>query len=238
MASVGQTEIKVFKSPRIAVVSTGDELVPVAESPKQWQVRTSNAHSIVAALKEMGHTAYHRHVSDDDKSIRTNLAAVLDANDVVILSGGVSKGKFDHVPEALSSYGIEKKFHEVSQRPGKPMWFGRGRGKTVFALPGNPVSTFMCFHRYVKPWLEKSLSISARIQWASLRTNFQFKVPLTYFLQVSVQNENGRLVAAPDAGGGSGDFANLRNVDGFLELPLSQNEFVAGEVFPYYSFRS
>jgi molybdopterin molybdotransferase len=154
------------------------------------------------------------------------------------LSGGVSKGKFDHVPGALGAYGIEKVFHEVSQRPGKPMWFGRAKGKTVFALPGNPVSTFMCFHRYVKPWLERSFSVPVRPQWASLKTNFQFKAPLTYFLQVSIHNEKGSLIATPDAGGGSGDFANLRSIDGFLELPLSQNEFRAGEIFPYYPFRS
>jgi molybdopterin molybdotransferase len=117
------------------------------------------------------------------------------------------------------------------------MWFGRGRDKTVFALPGNPVSTFMCFHRYVKPWLEHSLSVIPRPQYARLSRDYQFKPALTYFLQVAVRNEKGTLEAIPDAGGGSGDFANLRNVDGFLELPLEKNDFKAGEVFPYFSFR-
>jgi molybdopterin molybdotransferase len=239
LASLGRSTVKVFESPLMTVVSTGDELVPVDATPKPWQIRTSNAYSIIAALKEMGHAAKHHHLVDDEKSITREIGAILDVNDVVILSGGVSKGKFDYVPGALANYGVEKIFHEVSQRPGKPMWFGRGKNKTVFALPGNPVSTFMCFHRYVKPWLQRCMSqVPLHQQWAKLGRDFQFKPALTYFLQVSVRNEQGTLIAAPDAGGGSGDFANLRNVDGFLELPLDKSEFRAGEVFPYFPFRS
>jgi molybdopterin molybdotransferase len=238
IASVGQTKVKVYQSPRIAVVSTGDELVAVDAVPKPWQIRTSNAHSIMAALREMGHEAAHVHISDSEKTIHSNVAAVLDGHDVVILSGGVSKGKFDHIPDALSRYGIKKLFHEVSQRPGKPMWFGRGKNKTVFALPGNPVSTFMCFHRYVKPWLERSLSSASPKKYAKLGRDYEFKPALTYFLQVSILNDHGTLIATPDAGGGSGDFANLRNVDGFLELPSEKNKFTAGEVFPYHPFRT
>jgi molybdopterin molybdotransferase len=238
MASVGYTTVKVFETPRVAVVSTGDELVPVATRPQPWQVRTSNAHAIAAALTEMGIKATMHHVTDDERAIQKSLSEILDEHDVVILSGGVSKGKYDFVPAALLHYGIKKKFHEVSQRPGKPLWFGQGKNKTVFALPGNPVSTFMCFHRYAKPWLERSMFQPARRQSAILAKDFDFKPSLTYFLQVSVRHESGRLMATPDAGGGSGDFANLTNVDGFLELPLGGREFKAGEAFPYYPFRS
>jgi molybdopterin molybdotransferase len=237
LASLGHSTVKVFASPRIAVVSTGDELVPVDAIPKPWQVRISNAHALVATLGEMELEASHHHISDNQDAIYKITAEILNSHDVVILSGGVSKGKFDYVPSALAENGIEKMFHEVSQRPGKPLWFGRGKSKTVFALPGNPVSTFMCFHRYVKPWLESSLSLRRRPQWAKLAADFQFKPALTYFLQVNVRNEEGALVATPDVGGGSGDFANLRNVDGFLELPQAQSDFRAGEVFPYHPFR-
>jgi molybdopterin molybdotransferase len=238
MASVGYTTVKVYEPPRVAVVSTGDELVPVEARPQPWQVRTSNSHAIAAALNEMGIRSTMHHVTDDEPAIQKNLSEILDEHDVVILSGGVSKGKYDYVPSALIHYGIKQKFHEVSQRPGKPLWFGQGKNKTVFALPGNPVSTFMCFHRYAKQWLERTMFQTVRQQSAVLTRNFQFKAPLTYYLQVSVEFQDGRLMATPDAGGGSGDFANLINVDGFLELPLEQSDFKAGEVFPYHPFRT
>jgi molybdopterin molybdotransferase len=157
---------------------------------------------------------------------------------VLIISGGVSNGKFDFVPQVLQEIGINRLFQGVSQRPGKPFWFGRSdAGKVAFALPGNPVSTFMCFYRYVQPWILKSTGAPARESFAVLGKDFSFPPALTYFLQVSVANEGGRLVAYPVPGGGSGDFANLKNVDGFLELPLERSDFRAGEVFPYFSFR-
>jgi molybdopterin molybdotransferase len=108
----------------------------------------------------------------------------------------------------------------------------------VFALPGNPVSTYMCFYRYIKPWLMKSLGTEQPLQQVVLAQNFSFKPALTYFLQVRVKNEMSQLKAYPDAGGGSGDFANLKDVDGFIELPADVTDFKAGQVFRYYPFRS
>ena len=167
-----------------------------------------------------------------------HLVEILDKYDVLVLSGGVSKGKFDFVPAVLERIGIRKLFHQVSQRPGKPFWFGKSAsGKIAFALPGNPVSTFMCFYRFVKPWILKSLGASVPGRHAILAENFSFTPALTYFLQVEVQDEKGRLMAYPQPGGGSGDFANLKNVTGFLELPLEKNDFKAGEAFPYICFR-
>lgn len=238
LASVGLTSVQVYQPPAVAIVSTGDELVPIDKNPEPWQVRTSNSHALAAALNTMGIHASMFHLADDNTTIVSNVGQILDEHDVVILSGGVSKGKFDYIPDALEKNGIHKQFHEISQRPGKPLWFGRGNSKTVFALPGNPVSTFMCFHRYVKPWIERSLHTHPPSLTAILRTSFQFKPPLTYFLQVKTTIESGRILAEPDAGGGSGDFANLRNVDGFLELPAEKVDFVAGEAYPYFPFRA
>jgi molybdopterin molybdotransferase len=95
----------------------------------------------------------------------------------------------------------------------------------------------MCFYRYIKPWLFKSFGLSGESKTAILATDFTFQPSLTYFLQVKIKHETGKLMAYPDAGGGSGDFANLKYVDGFLELPSGRSEFKAGEVFPYFSFR-
>ncbi|MBT1685536.1 molybdopterin molybdotransferase MoeA [Dawidia soli] len=239
LASVGKPFVNVFAPPRAAVVSTGDELVDVVETPLPHQVRRSNGHALVAALESLGVHASLSHLPDNKDVLQTKLRDMVEANDVMILSGGVSKGKFDFVPEVLGSLGVVKHVHQVSQRPGKPFWFGASAsGKTVFALPGNPVSTFLCFQRYVRPWLLQSLGVQEAPAYAVLAEPFSFPPRLTHFLQVSVRNEQGRLMAYPDAGGGSGDFANLKNVTGFLELPLEQTRFEAGEVFPYWPFRA
>ena len=150
----------------------------------------------------------------------TAIKKISETSKVIVLSGGVSKGKFDYVPAVLEEIGVRKLFHRVNQRPGKPFWFGASdKGVTVFALPGNPVSTYMCFYRYIKPWILKSMKMDLSPSSAVLAKDFKGPQGLTYFLQVNVKLENGKLMAYPDPGGGSGDFANLKNVTGFLELP-------------------
>lgn len=237
LASVGKTTVAVYKNPTAAIVSTGDELVDVGETPLPHQIRKSNSYALAAALAETGCDARVFHLADDKTELEEKIKSLLENYELIILSGGVSKGKFDFVPQVLESLGVKKMFHQVSQRPGKPMWFGQSPRNTVFALPGNPVSTFMCFHRYVKPWLLKSLRTEVLKQSAVLATDFSFAPSLTYFLQVKIKNESGQLMAYPAAGGGSGDFANLKDVDGFLELPLDRSEFNTGETFPLISFR-
>jgi molybdopterin molybdotransferase len=219
------------------VIATGDELVDVDKKPLPHQIRKSNSHALAAALHQLGCQADLFHLVDDPKILEEKVGMILNKYELIILSGGVSKGKFDFVPQVLASLGVQKLFHQVNQRPGKPMWFGRSEKNIVFALPGNPVSTFMCFYRYVKPWLMKSLGSEERPQLAVLAEDFTFTPDLTYFLQVKIQNENGKLMAYPIAGGGSGDFANLKEVDGFLELPLERSTFQAGESFPLILFR-
>jgi len=238
LSSVGKSMVRVFSYPRIAIVSTGDELIDIRDTPLPWQIRRSNSYALQSAVREMGGDATCFHLQDEKAAMTKSLHKILDDYDVLILSGGVSKGKFDFVPQVLEGIGIRKLFHQVSQRPGKPFWFGAsGEGKVAFALPGNPVSTFMCFYRYVKPWIFKSLGTEYDHLSAILERDYLFAPPLTCFLQVTARNESGRVVARPFPGGGSGDFANLKNVTGFLELPLEKNEFKAGEVFPYISFR-
>ena len=238
LASVGKGEVSVMRFPNVAIISTGDELVEIDAVPTTWQIRRSNSYALAASLREMGADATAFHLEDEKLTMELSLRKITEDFDVLILSGGVSRGKFDFVPAVLENIGIHKLFHQVSQRPGKPFWFGLSTaGKTAFALPGNPVSTFMCFYRYVRPWILKSMGAPSAERFAVLGRDFSFSNPLTYFLQVSVRQERGSLVAYPVPGGGSGDFANLKNVTGFLELPLERSDFAAGEVFPYISFR-
>jgi molybdopterin molybdotransferase len=238
LASVGKSEVKVLALPKVAIISTGDELVDINALPSPFQIRRSNSYALQSALLDEGCGATCFHLGDEKTAMENSLREIVSQYDVLILSGGVSKGKFDFVPAALESTGIRKLFHQVSQRPGKPFWFGASAsGKIAFALPGNPVSTFMCFYRYVKPWLLRSLGIVPAEKFAALGTDFSFNQSLTYFLQVAIRNEGGKVVAWPQPGGGSGDFANLKRVTAFLELPVEKNDFKAGEVFPVISFR-
>jgi len=237
LASVGKSAVSIFELPKAAIISTGNELVDIETNPLSHQVRKSNSYALQAAYANMGGESSLFHLPDDEIVIAKELEKILADFDFILLSGGVSKGKFDFIPQRLEALGIKKLFHQVSQKPGKPMWFGRSSNKFVFALPGNPVSTFMCFHKYVKPWAMLSLSISASTEKAILAANYEFKSPVTYFLQVQIKNEEGKVMAYPIAGGGSGDFVNLINVDGFLELPKEKVEFKAGEAYPIIQFR-
>ena len=239
LATVGKSVVKVYASIKVAIVSTGDELVPVNEVPLDYQIRQSNSHVLKASLMEMGIESNIFHINDEEEEIYKSLQQTILDNDVIILSGGVSKGKKDFVPEVLERLLFKKLFHGVAQRPGKPFWFGhRDDNKTVFALPGNPVSTFLCFYKFVKPWINLSYELKNKNEKAILMEDFTFPAPLTYFLQVTVKNEDGILKAHPITGKGSGDLANLLLADGFLELPEHSTIFTKGDSLLLIRYRN
>ena len=155
LASAGLPHARVRAEPRIMIVTTGDELIEPGLPIEAWQVRRSNAHAMRAALAMRGfpRTAQD-HLPDDPAEMRDRLARHLDTHDVLVLTGGVSMGRFDHVPAVLRELGVTQFLHRIAQRPGQPLWFGvAGRGQAVFGLPGNPVSALVCLLRYVVPAL-------------------------------------------------------------------------------------
>jgi molybdopterin molybdotransferase len=231
LATVGAAIPKVFCLPKVAVIATGDELVAVDHHPEPYQIRSSNSQALAAALQSWGVEPEIFHIKDDKESLKEQLGNILKQSDVLLLSGGVSKGKADYLPEVLESLQVQKVFHRVAQKPGKPFWFGRVEEKKfVFAFPGNPISTFMCFHRYFLPWLKACLGIAPTEQYAKLSEDFNFEAPLTYFLQVKTHlDKEGVLWAQPRSGGGSGDLANLLYANAFLELPPNRQNFKKGE---------
>ncbi len=237
LAAVGYSEVPVYEIPTVAIVSTGNELVEVDTLPGPHQIRMSNSYAVAAALAELKIASKRYHLPDDLPMVRTRLLEILNQHAIVILSGGVSKGKFDLIPEALAKAGVKKQFHQIRQKPGKPFWFGRSTRNTVFALPGNPVSTFLCFHRYIRPWLQLCMGQSLPLPSAQLSAPVTFAPSLTYFLPVQVTTAHGIAAARPVPGGGSGDFVSLLRADGFLELPPDRSEFLAGEHFPLWRFR-
>ncbi len=238
-ASVGKAQLKVSKMPKIVVISTGDELVAVTEKPLAHQIRKSNVHNLASAVSQWGITSNLLHLPDEKEAIREILTVALTQYDALLLSGGVSAGKLDFVPEVLEELQVEKLFHKVTQRPGKPFWFGKAGQTMVFAFPGNPVSSFMCLNRFFQPWLRACLELKPfNYQFAVLAKDFTFKPDLTYFLQVKIScEESGKLVARPLEGKGSGDLANLVESNAFMELPKGRSEFKAGEVFPVIFYR-
>ena len=241
LATIGKAEVLVYRHPKVIIISTGDELVPVTETPLPHQVRRSNVHSVYSALFSLGLKAETLHLDDEYALIMEQMQGVIKAYDLIILSGGVSKGKFDFLPKALTELKVEKLFHRVAQRPGKPFWFGwqKEEDAVVFALPGNPVSSFIGTHRYILPWLEACLQQQGRApEYAKLTADFYFKPALTYFLQVRLtMNQAAEMMATPVTGNGSGDLANLADADALLELPADRTVFRAGEVFPLIRFR-
>lgn len=237
LATVGKSEIDVIKMPKVAVISSGDELVDVDQTPKSYQIRKSNVHMIAARLKQLGVHAKTFHFEDDAEGIYKAMQDVLSEFDVLLMSGGVSKGKFDFIPEVLDRLGFTKLFHRVAQRPGKPFWFGKNEEKTVFAFPGNPVSTLACFQKYFIPWLEKSLGQEHVVLKAVLDEDVRFKPDLTYFAQASMfQKADGRLYARVNHGNGSGDIVNPSSMDGFIEIPAGKELFQAGEIYNFMPF--
>jgi len=239
VASVGETELRVKKLPRVVIISSGDELVEVDQTPSPYQIRRSNNYTVKAVLQQHNIEANMLHLPDDPEVIKKQLKTCLENYDVLLLSGGISMGKFDHMPKALEDLHVESLFYKVQQRPGKPFWFGRhSKGPLVFAFPGNPVASFMCLHRYFLPWLNASIAKEPQpTMRAVLNNRVSFHHPLKYFLQVKLhQNEYCQLVATPVEGNGSGDFANLTDTDAFMELPAQRNEFKKGEVFKIYTF--
>ncbi|WP_202985413.1 molybdopterin molybdotransferase MoeA [Mucilaginibacter inviolabilis] len=238
-ASVGKTHLLVKKLPRVVIISSGDELVEVDQAPAPYQIRRSNGYTIKAVLQKQGLQPDMIHIPDDPEITRQQIQHCLQNYDVLLLSGGISMGKFDYIPQALEDSAVKKIFHKVAQRPGKPFWFGvHGNGSLVFAFPGNPVATFMCLHKYFLNWLRDTLGLAEQSSvYAILAKDFQFQPTLQYFLQVRLQsNPQGQLIALPIEGNGSGDFANLADTDAFLELPLERTDFKAGEVFRVLRF--
>jgi len=239
VASVGETELRVKRIPRVAIISSGDELVEVGAIPSAYQIRRSNSYMLQAILAQQGLKATVKHIPDDPEIIKQQLGLCLQNFDVMLLSGGISMGKFDYIPQALKELQVTQLFHKVQQRPGKPFWFGRhDNGVVVFAFPGNPVASFMCTQRYFIPWLNASLGLSPKKDvYAILADDFSFQPQLEYYLQVKLHfNEQGQLLARPVKGNGSGDFANLADTDAFMELPLAKNEFKKGEVYRIWLF--
>ena len=238
VASAGMARVRVSSQPMVVVISTGNELIEPGEPILPHQIRRSNVYAVAGALRRQGfQRVADDHVLDDTNELKQRLKLHLDTHDVVILSGGVSMGKFDLVPRALEELGVQVVFHKLAQRPGKPLWFGlAASGAAVFALPGNPVSTLVCLTRYVVPALFAAMG-QARppVEKIALAAPVTVNPALAFFLPVKVEIDDwGRAWANPAPTNGSGDFTALGGTDGFVELPPGPNTYAKGFVTRLY----
>ena len=238
LASAGKAQVNVSRQPTFMVISTGDELIEPGQPIQEHQVRRSNAYAVMAGLTRHGFTAVSNdHIADEEEMMRTRLAQHLATHDVLVLSGGVSKGKFDLVPKVLKSLDVEEVFYQVAQRPGMPMWFGIGpQGQAVFGLPGNPVSTLMCLMRYVVPAVDAAMGAQpTATEQIALAAPIKRGRPTASFVPVSIQFEpGGKPSAVPRLPNGSGDFLALAGTAGFVELPPQADPYPTGFVADLY----
>jgi molybdopterin molybdotransferase len=251
LATVGKAFVKVARQPRVMIVSTGDELIGVAEIPLTHQIRRSNVFTLVSLLERLHVSSETSHIKDNKAILKSKIATYLKEYDVLLFSGAVSKGKYDFLPEVFEELIVEKLFHKVAQRPGKPFWFGREKAivkndvssnnhqnnTIVFGFPGNPISTFVNCLAYFYPWYYKSVGLEVKEETAILAKDINFKPNLAYFLQVKLENKKGQLMAFPILGNGSGDLASLVHTDAFIQLPDNKSEFKKGGVYPIIRYR-
>lgn len=238
IASQGKRKVEVYKSPKIAIISTGSELVELDQEAKDYQIHMSNSYAIEHELKNHDINNTTRiHITDDKDSTHQKIEECLNQYDILILTGGVSKGKFDYVPETLAKLGVEKHFHKIKQKPGKPMWYGTFKNKQIFALPGNPVSSLVCLRRYVLPSLLSGSDATISGTPCVLADDITFKRAFTLFAPIKISiNEKGEQVGTRIKTNGSGDFYSLGKSSGFLELPENLEVYKKGEVYTYYSW--
>jgi len=237
-ASAGMARVCVSSWPAMVVISTGNELVEPGDPIAAHQIRRSNAYAMAAALRQRGfQRVADDHLPDDAQRLRERLRLHLDTHDVLILSGGVSMGRFDFVPKVLEEIGVHCVLHGVAQKPGRPMWFGTSsEGRAVFALPGNPVSALVCLVRYVVPALYAAMGREGvERERVALAAGLRWEVPLTGFMPVRItQDEWSRPWATPCPTNTSGDFAALALTDGFVELPPGPADLPKGYVTRLY----
>lgn len=240
--SVGLEKVEVLDIQSIAIVSTGDELRDVGSAISPHQIYKSNPFAISSELKAFFPSINVElfHFNDDEDEVLSGLSNLLSNYKFIIISGGVSKGKYDYIPSALKSLGVKEVFHKVKQRPGKPLWFGRAEhGQVVFGLPGNPVSSLVNTRRHIIPLLESAINEGIRSSYlVKSALNLEIGSSFTHFLPVRLNVSKGVITVRPVLGNNSGDFSKLIHSDGFIEVPADEGEIVQGELYEFFPWGS
>lgn len=241
LAESGATQVSVFPQPSVAILSTGNELVAADIRPGPGQIRNSNGPMLEAFIQRAGNRAVSLGVGRDDRDELDRLVRRGLEEDVMVLSGGVSAGVLDLVPDVLAANGVEQVFHKVHLKPGKPVWFGvkkdqRG-DRLVFGLPGNPVSSLVCFELFVRPALAglagNAFNSIERRTARLAKEHSRFSDRPTYFPARMFQSE-GDLLVEPLAWKGSADLRTLADANCLALFPPSGSKFDEGATIEVY----
>jgi molybdopterin molybdotransferase len=230
LAAFGRTQVLVYTLPVVAILATGDEIVTVGQTPEEFQIRNSNAHSLAAQVTRAGGIAKILAVARDTvEDTRRMIAEGFEA-DLLLLSGGVSAGKYDVVEEVLAEFGAEFYFERVKIQPGQPAVFGKAGGKFFFGLPGNPASTMVTFEIFARAAVQLlggETECPLHMPWARLTSELNHRIGLTRFLPARVSADGGEVT--PVNWQGSADVPALTRANAFLVTDPDKAEYAKGD---------
>jgi len=243
LAEMGQPCVTVRPRPRVTVLATGDELVPIEQTPGPGQIRNSNETMLAAQIIQAGCEAVPLGVARDERShLHEKIAEGLNG-DLLLLSGGVSAGKLDLVPSELEHAGVQQVFHKINMKPGKPLWFGMlkraERPCFVFGLPGNPVSSMVCFELFVRTAIRKLTGESRLLpepQMARLTHSHHHKDDRETYFPAALGTENGSLAVRLMNWHGSSDLQSTVNANAMVVFPPVPSDYAAGALVPVMSW--
>lgn len=239
LAEVGRRDVRVACRPRVAVLATGNELVDAGLTPAAGQICNSNGPMLLAWAKRLGAAAIDLGIARDDREAITRRVSEGLAADVLLLSGGVSAGVLDLVPEVLQSLGVRELFHKVNLRPGRPLWFGvhetEATRTLVFGLPGNPVGSLVCSELFVSAALRRLAGHNAAEPpplMATLEGEYQQRGNRPTYHPARLRHEGSKTIVQPVVWHGSGDLRALADANCWAIFPPGERHFQSGEMIP------
>lgn len=235
LASLGYSSAKVYKSPTVALIITGDELVDIDSKLERGKIRNSNEYSLKALIKNLGAEALSLGVVSDDKDkLKEKVKYALENADIVISSGGASVGDYDFIDDVLKEIGADVKFNSVAIKPGKPVTFATYKEKLFFALPGNPLSLITTFEEFVKPAIEKMMGkqIGNKGQIpVILAEDFKAKRGRKKYIYVDIKEDSGRYYAYKLGSQCSNHLMTMSGANGIVIIPEECGNVKAGDIF-------
>lgn len=228
LATFGISHLEVFPKPKIGILVTGKELKPIGSTLAQHQIYESNSIALSLALKEMDITPeFSLWVDDDPEQLFQLLKKHVSEVDILLITGGISVGKYDYVRAVLNQFRVEEFFYKVKQKPGKPLYFGLLNTTAIFGLPGNPAAVLTCFYRYVKYFLTQKMSLNTHksTQYGILISDYEKKAGLTHFVKAVVQNHKVHILPHQL----SYQMDAFAQANAFAVLPENQEVFIKGE---------
>jgi molybdopterin molybdotransferase len=233
LASLGKPRVKVFRPARVAIITTGDELLEIDQPLAPGKIRNSNAYALEAQVREIQAEPVPLGIVEDTKeAVTAKISEGLKKADVILTTGGVSVGEYDVVKDVMDSMGASLKFWKVAQKPGKPLAFWILKGKLVFGLPGNPVASMVCFEEYVRPAVRKMMGHQKLFRpeaEAILREDIKKKPGRLHFVRVKLMHEDGQYYASSTGPQGSGILKSMALADGLALVPPEATLLKAGD---------